>query len=148
MEDRRRGLFSYEALATRLAPNRFATDDRRDLSGPVIRLDSLTPEDCFVLLHNIRNVFASGDPQKYLIPDEGIEGYLKQCQERMGAAYFQTPRDTVKEFTGLLRVLEQSPNADWRTLLGHSSGTTGKKGETNRSEPLDGSRDELTEFRL
>ncbi|MDB5390888.1 MAG: hypothetical protein JWM11_6534 [Planctomycetaceae bacterium] len=117
LEDKRRGLFSYEALATRLAGNRFAADGRKDWTGPVIRLSSLTPEDCFVLLHNIRNVFAAGDQSKWLIADEGITAYLASCQKRMGAAYFQTPRDTVKDFVGLLNVLEQNPGTDWRTLL-------------------------------
>lgn len=117
LEDKRRGLFSYEALATRLTANRFAADGRKDWSAPVIRLSSLTPEDCFVLLHNIRNVFASGDQTKWLIDDEGIAAYLASCQKRMGAAYFQTPRDTVKDFVGLLNVLEQNPGTDWHVLL-------------------------------
>jgi len=117
LEDKRRGLFSYEALATRLAGNRFATDVHKDWSAPVIRLSSLTPEDCFVLLHNIRNVFASGDQTKWLIPDEGIAAYLTSCHKRMGAAYFQTPRDTVKDFVGLLNILEQNNGTDWRQLL-------------------------------
>lgn len=117
LEDKRRGLFSYEALATRLSANRFAAEGRKDWSAPVIRLSSLTPEDCFVLLHNIRNVFAGGDQSKWLIEDEGITAYLASCQKRMGAAYFQTPRDTVKDFVGLLNVLEQNAGTDWRTLL-------------------------------
>ena len=36
----------------------------------------------------------------------------------MGAAYFLTPRETVKDFVGLLNVLEQNREADWRALLG------------------------------
>jgi hypothetical protein len=52
----RRGLYSYEALQSRLAENTFARDGLIDLSGPVIRLASLTPEDLFVLLSNIRAI--------------------------------------------------------------------------------------------
>lgn len=141
IEDRRRGLFSYEALATRLAPNRFASVEHRDLSGPVIKLDSLTPEDCFVLLDNIRRVFATGDKSKYLIPDEGIAEFLRSCRERMGAAYFETPRDTVKEFTGLLSLLEQNPAADWRCLLNVTE-TTQQEAQTGKTG------DDLSEFRL
>lgn len=144
LEDRRRGLFSYDALATRLASNRFASETQRDLSGPVIKLDSLTPEDCFVLLHNIRNVFASGDQSKYLIPDEGIAEYLKMCNDRMGAAYYQTPRDTVKDFTGLLRVLEQNPGTSWSDLLNRYDRRP--KSET-KPEDTDSS-DQLSEFKL
>lgn len=119
--DKRRGLFSYEALASRLAENRFAGGDVVDYSGPVLKLANLTPEDCYVLLHNVRRVHAGGDDKKHLLPEEGIEAYLHSCQERMGAAYFQTPRETVKDFVGLLNVLQQNPAADWRALVGQIS---------------------------
>ncbi|MCG3125578.1 MAG: hypothetical protein CHACPFDD_00403 [Phycisphaerae bacterium] len=118
MLDKRRGLFSYEALATRLAPNRFASGEFTDLTGPSLTLPSLTPEDCFVLLHNVRRVHARGDETKSVLPDDAIVKYLEDCQRRMGAAYFQTPRDTVKDFVGLLSVLEQNPDARWHDLLG------------------------------
>ncbi len=124
MSDKRRGLFSYEALATRLAPNRFAAEGMTDLAGPVIKLVNLTPEDCFVLLHNVRRVHARGDEKKYALPEEAILKYLEDCQRRMGAAYFQTPRDTVKDFVGLLSVLEQNPQAQWQELLGKITTTT------------------------
>ena len=117
LEDRRRGLFSYEALARRLKANASATDGRRDLSGPVIRLENLTPEDCHVLLENIRRVFANGDATKNLLPDAGIERFLEICGQRLGATYFQTPGDTVKSFVGLLSMLEQYPGSDWQKLL-------------------------------
>lgn len=116
--DKRRGLFSYEALATRLAPNRFAGGELTDLTGPTLTLSNLTPEDCFVLLHNVRRVHARGDETKSVLPEEAIVKYLEDCQRRMGAAYFQTPRDTVKDFVGLLSVLEQNPEARWHDLLG------------------------------
>lgn len=118
LTDTRRGLFSYEALATRLADNRFATEGLVDLSGPVIRLENLSPEDCFVLLHNIRRVFLRGEDREGSLPDAAIERYLESCHERMGSAYFQTPRETIKDFVGLLNVLEQNPEADWKGLIG------------------------------
>ncbi len=117
LNDKRRGLFSYEALATRLAGNRFAGADLVDLSGPVIKLANLTPEDCYVLLRNVRRVFARGVDEDKLLPDEGLVAYLESCHSRMGAAYFQTPRETIKDFVGLLNVLEQNPGADWRNLV-------------------------------
>ncbi|MFO1044488.1 MAG: ATP-binding protein [Planctomycetaceae bacterium] len=150
LEDRRRGLFSYEALATRLAPNRFAHGGRVDLSGPVVKLDSLTPEDCFVLLHNIRNVFAAGDAAKHLITDDGIHAFLKNCHDRMGATYFQTPRDTVKDFVGLLKVLEQNPKTEWKHLLQNLAASTKSSGPPSEipASPQKSSGDDLTEFRL
>jgi hypothetical protein len=121
LEDRRRGMASYEALATRLAENSFARDGLKDFSGPVIRLRNLSPEDLFVLLHNIRNVFALGDPARYLIDEEGIQAFLAHSGTILGADFFLTPRDTVKAFTGLLSVIEQNPGVDWRTLLAQTS---------------------------
>lgn len=136
LEDKRRGLFSYEALATRLAANRFSSDMRTDWSAPVIELSSLTPEDCFVLLHNIRNVFALGDSTKWLIPDEGIAAYLASCQKRMGAAYFQTPRDTVKDFVGLLNILEQHRDTTWQSLIPSLNPSASTVGALSSESPL------------
>lgn len=119
LEDRRRGLYSYEALATRLSANEFAKDGVVDLSGPVVRLKSLTPEDLYVLLHRIRDVFAGGDPTKHLIPEEGLRAYVDYSRRTLGDDYFRTPRDTVTRFVGLMNVLESDPGHDWRLALGH-----------------------------
>jgi hypothetical protein len=117
LDDKRRGLASYEALASRLANNTFAIGGMRDLSGPVIRLQNLSPEDLYVLLHNIRRVFAMGDPAKYFVPDEALTAFLTHCSRTLGAGFFQTPRDSVKAFVGFLSVLEQNPGADWRQMI-------------------------------
>lgn len=120
LEDRRRGVFSCEALATRLADNAFAKPTLKDFSGPVIRLQSLSPEDLFVLLHNIRVVFALGDSAKYLIDDEEIKHFMNHCSSTLGANFYLTPRDAVKAFVGLLSVLEQNPGTDLNTVLTHA----------------------------
>jgi hypothetical protein len=125
LADQRRGLYSYEALATRLAPNRFASGGLVDMSGPVIRLSNLTPEDCYVLLTNVRRVFAKGSDEAVLLPDAAIVAYLESCARRMGAAYYQTPRETIKDFIGLLSVLEQNPGTSWQQLI---QGITTKAG--------------------
>ena len=116
--DTRRGLFSYPALQTRLAENAFAKGGLVDLSGPVLRLQSLKPEDVYVLLEKLRNLFAAGDRAAYLVPDEALPAFLQHCARKVGDAYFRTPRNTIKEFLNLLAVLEQNPGADWRGLLG------------------------------
>ena len=146
LEDQRRGIYSYEALRTRLQPGHFTNQEHRDLSSPVIKLDNLSPEDCYVLLCNIRHVHAGGEETKYLIPDEGIVQYLRDCNDRMGAAYFQTPRDTVKDFVQLLNVIHQNLSLDWKTLVG-SNAQEGCQ-ESGRPSPRPARADDLTEFRL
>lgn len=113
-----RGLYSYEALQSRLVENRFATDGLVDLTGPVLRLQSLSPEDLYVLLGNVRRVFAEGDEGQLLVPDAALEAFMRHCAGRIGDAYFRTPRNTVRAFADLLAVLEQNPGASWEALLG------------------------------
>jgi hypothetical protein len=118
LEDRRRGLFSYEALRSRLAENQLATGGLVDLSGPVVRLQALSPEDLFVLLRNISVVHASGDQAARLVPDEGIAALLHKANDTLGADFFRTPRDVIRSFVGLLNLIEQNPGKTWNDILG------------------------------
>jgi len=115
--DTRRGLYSYAALQSRLAENSFAKNGLVDLSGPVLRLQSLTPEDLLILLSNIRSGFASGDPSAYLVPDEALPSFMEHCNRHVGEAYFRTPRNTIKAFVQFLAVLEQNPGTKWTDLI-------------------------------
>lgn len=115
--DTRRGLYSYAALQSRLAENTFVAGGLVDHSGPVIRLANLTPEDMYVLLLKLRDVHAGGQREKYIVPDEALRMFMQRCSERIGDAYFRTPRNTIREFVQLMAVLEQNPDASWQTLL-------------------------------
>lgn len=142
--DTRRGLYSYEALQSRLAENTFARDGLVDLSGPVIRLANLTPEDVFVLLSNIRRVM-QGESSTF--PNAGLTAFMTHCSDRIGDAYFRTPRNTVTAFVNLLSVLEQNPGVDWRELVG-SVDIPADRGD-DMSEISDaGTDDELASFKL
>jgi hypothetical protein len=116
--DTRRGLYSYAALQSRLAENSFVGKGLVDYSGPVLRLANLSPEELFVLLGKLRHVFAAGDPDRYLMPDDGLHAFMAHCQARIGDSYFRTPRTTIKEFVDVLAILEQNPEADWGDLVG------------------------------
>ena len=122
--DTRRGLYSYTALQSRLAENTFAGGGLVDYSGPVLRLSNLAPEDMYVLLGKLRHLFASGDPDQYLVPDDALTSFMTHCAKRVGDAYFRTPRTTIKEFVNLLAVLEQNPGVDWSTLIARVEITT------------------------
>jgi hypothetical protein len=109
LSDKRRGLFSYEALATRLADNPFTSAEIIDTKGPVIRLQPLSREDLFVLLERITIVQAGGNSDNRLMDNDGLVKYMNFCEQRLGSKYFLTPRDAVQQFVGLLNVLEQNP---------------------------------------
>lgn len=118
LTDTRRGMYSYAALQSRLAENTFATAGVVDTSGPVLRLSGLTQEDFFVLLGKLATVYASGAPGQAVLDDEAVEAFMRHCANRIGEAYFRTPRTTIKAFLDLLAVLEQNPGLDYRQLLG------------------------------
>jgi len=143
--DTRRGLYSYPALQSRLAENSFAKSGLVDLSGPVIRLSSLTPEDFYVLLQKLRNVYAFGEAEKFLLPDEAIPAFMAHCNQRLSEAYFRTPRTTITAFINLLAVIEQNPTADWRTLLGAVELAKDEAGQQDLEVEAD---DELASFKL
>ena len=143
--DSRRGVYSYPALQSRLQENIFAQDGAVDLSGPIIRLQSLTPEDLHVLLEKVRLVFANGDQSKFLVPDDALPAFMAHCDQRIGNAYFRTPRTVVKAFVQLLSILEQNPSFNWRDLLLKVEPEPDRRQETNAIGPDD---DELSSFRL
>ena len=117
--DQRKGLYSYEALHSRLAENTYAKiANVIDYHSPVLMLNNLSPEEIYVLLCNIRSVFANGDKAKYALPDEALTSFLEHCSKNIGDAYFRTPRNTIKAFIDLLSVVEQNPEVNWMSLIG------------------------------
>jgi len=154
----RRGLYSYEALQTRLAENGFAQNGLVDLTGPVLRLANLTPEDLFVLLSNIRAVAPGGEE---LLPDDALTSFMAHCSTRIGEAYFRTPRNTVTAFVNLLSVLQQNPQVKWQDLIeqvevasdqGEDLSDLPAKPERSSHQSLDNSSDhpddQLSSFKL
>ena len=118
LTDNIRGLYSYEALKSRLSENSFSRQlGITDYNSIVLRLTSLTKEELYLLLSNLRHVFASGKEENYLIPDEGLVAFLSHCANKIGESYFKTPRTTIKSFLDLLSVLEQYPDYKWNDII-------------------------------
>lgn len=152
--DTRRGLFSYPALQSRLAENTFAKGGLVDYQHPVVRLSSLTQEDFLVLLHKIQHVFAGGDEKKYLLPEEALTAFMAHCHERIGEAYFRTPRTTITAFINLLAVLEQNTGSDWKQLIEallvekDTGGAADAAPEGDSPGTVSSSDDEFAKFKL
>jgi hypothetical protein len=154
--DTRRGLFSYQALQSRLADNSYAADGLIDHTGPVIRLGNLSKEDLYILLGKIRHVYASGEPSAYLVPDSALPAFMSHCSRKIGDAYFQMPRNTIKAFVNLLAVLEQNRQVTWEQLLEQVDVTADVNPDANinatdasSSEPIPSdSDDDLASFRI
>ena len=118
LTDSIRGLYSYEALKSRLCENTFSKQlGVTDYNSVVLRLASLTKEELYILLVNLRHVFAAGKEENYLVPDEALIAFLHHCANKIGESYFRTPRTTIKSFLDLLSVLEQYPNYKWNDII-------------------------------
>ena len=144
----RRGLYSYEALQSRLAQNTFAGKGRVDLSGPVIQLTNLSPEDLYVLLQNIRRVMEFEGK----LPDEALVAFMNHCSQRIGEAYFRTPRNTVKAFVDMLAIIQQNPGTKWQNLIDdvdvEVDREDGMNSGENDSASSDGVADDLSSFKM
>jgi hypothetical protein len=119
VEDRQRGLYSYEALRTRLEESRYAKKSGlRDLSGPMIQLDTLKAEEIFVLLQNLRELHGTHFGYKSKITDSQIQSFMNETLNRLGADQFLTPREVVRDFISILNILQQNPDQSFESVMG------------------------------
>ena len=117
MEDKRRGVYSYEALRSRLGSGRFG-GDHADLMAPVIRLEALSYEGMLVLTEKLSAIHADlyGYDQK--VNDEDMILFLKAEFERVGADRLITPREVIRDYIELLDILYQEPELSLEGMLG------------------------------
>ena len=147
--DPRKGLYSYEALQSRLAENSFANQvGLIDYSATSLHLSNLAPEELYILLKNLRNVFASGDVSKYIVPDEALNAFLAHCSNQIGDSYFRTPRNTIKAFVDFLAILEQNPALQWNELIKKVNICNEINTDMPEVKSEDDDLDDLTTFKL
>lgn len=123
IENREKGLYSYGALQTRLSSNPYESTENRDLSGPVMKLLTLSKEEMFVLIHKLRDIHAGFNPDNFIIDEEGLKAFFTQSFSRMGSEEHMSPRDIIKDFLSLISVLENNPNSQWRDYIKQSTTT-------------------------
>lgn len=124
IEDRRRGVFSYEALRSRLAQGRFARDDLKDMLAPIIRLQPLTYEELLVLIEKLMQIHAGYFGWTPTLTENDLVDFLKIEFGRVGADTHLTPREVIRDFIELLDILCQNPDANVAELLQSVGGDT------------------------
>ena len=117
VEDKRRGLFSYEALRSRLAEGKFSKPGARDLLAPVIRLEPLTPEEMLVLCEKLAGMHAGLYGYERKLGTDALVQFIKMEYARVGADQNITPREVIRDFIELLDLLYQNPGMDMEELL-------------------------------
>lgn len=118
LENERRGLFSYQALKSRLETNKFETAGMRDFAQPVIQLLPLNHNEVFVLLKKLKAVFDFNYKTSINISDEDIQLFMEEMFNKPGASEFLTPREVIRDFLNILSILRQNPDVDKKRLFG------------------------------
>jgi hypothetical protein len=119
LENPRRGLFSYQALKSRLETNKFETQQIRDFAQPVIRLMPLDHNEIFVLLKRLREVFDFNYKVEIDVTDGDIQQFMEELFNKPGADEFLTPREVIRDFLNILSIIRQNPGIDKGTLFGN-----------------------------
>jgi hypothetical protein len=117
LENSRRGLFSYDALKTRLETNKYETSTYRDLAQPVLRLTPLDHNEIFVLLNKLKEIFDMNYGVNIAINDSDIHLFMEEMFNKPGADEFLTPREVIRDFLNILSILRQNPGADKASLI-------------------------------
>ncbi|MCR5806072.1 MAG: ATP-binding protein [Oscillospiraceae bacterium] len=117
VEDKRRGIYSYEALRSRLAEGKFSRPGARDMLAPVIKLEALTAEEMLILCEKLTSMHAGLYGYEPRLTTEDLAVFIKIEFERIGADTNITPREVIRDFIELLDILFQDPKTDIRSLL-------------------------------
>lgn len=140
LEDTRRGLFSYEALRSRLSDGRFSKDGYKNLIGPVIRLRRLSDDELFALVARITVLHAQNYTWEPRVTNEDMLTFLKLCLERAGADTLITPREIIRDYMTVLNILMQNPDTSFAEVVG-SGVVTLSHGEDDEGELIVDSSD-------
>ena len=117
LEDKRRGIYSYEALRSRLSEGRFSRPGARDLLAPVIHLEALTAEEMLVLCEKLSDMHAGLYGYDRRLGTEDLAEFIKTEYSRIGADQHITPREVIRDFIELLDLMYQHPDMQLTALL-------------------------------
>ena len=117
LEDRHRGIYSYEALRSRLAEGKFSRPGARDLLAPVIRLDPLTADEMLVLCEKLADMHADLYGYTRKLVDQDLASFIQMEYARIGADQNITPREVIRDFIELLDLLYQNPDMNLQELM-------------------------------
>lgn len=128
IEDKYKGVFSYEALRSRLSEGHFATADIKDLSAPIIRLQMLSQEEMYILIEKLMNIHAGLYNYTDVLSHEELLYFLTVEYNRVGAETHITPREIIRDFIELINILHQNPQKNVSEILGDNSFEMAKGG--------------------
>ena len=143
VKDRRRGVYSYEALRSRLASGKFAQEGARDMYAPVIKLEPLIAEEMLVLTEKLADMHANLYGYERTITDDDLAQFIKIEYARVGADTNITPREIIRDFIELLDIVWQNPDRKITDLL-----NSDQFSYTKSEAVSDNAEKDYTEFKI
>ena len=118
LEDTRRGLFSYEALRSRLADSRYSELGYQNLSSPVIRLRRLSDNELLALVRRLARLYMQREgTDTPPVTDAELESFLVRELSRAGTDEMVTPREIIRDFLTVLNILKDNKRATVEELM-------------------------------
>ncbi|WP_059053764.1 ATP-binding protein [Paenibacillus senegalimassiliensis] len=146
VEDQRRGLFSYDALRSRLMEGRYSSSGSlRSYASPILKLDMLSHEEIMLLLQKLRDIHAMHMGYEPKLVDEQLVVFMQAAVNRLGAEELLTTREVVRDFMDVLHVLHQHPELDYEQLMGEREQEYEASGG-RKNQQKDASTDEMDDF--
>lgn len=144
IEDTRRGVYSYEALRSRLAEGRFGREGMKDMLAPVIKLVPLNYEEMLVLIEKLADIHAILFDYTASLTEEDMINFIKIEFGRIGADSNITPREVIRDFIELLNIIYQNPEINVTELLGSEIFMFAK----SQTEESENTEEEFAEFEI
>ena len=118
LEDTRRGLFSYDALRSRLEDSKYSDMGYKNLSSPVIRLPRLSDNELLALVKRLTKLYQQREGTDVSpVSDTQIERFLNGALAKAGAEELITPREIIRDYLTLLNILRDNDSASFDDLM-------------------------------
>ena len=137
LEDKRRGLYSYEALKSRLESGAYSSSEFKNMMGPVIRLERLNDDELYALVLRVKNLHSQNYNWTPPVTDEQAEAFLRDCLSRRVSGNMVTPREVIRDFLEVMNILYQNEGTSFEEVV---------KTEKNKNETVSGSSIEAFEL--
>ena len=114
--DKKKGIFSYEAMRSRLSTGSYQDFSIVNMMTPIIKIQPLTKEEMYVLLEKLAKIHADLYDYEVLLTENELIDFVKLAYLKRETTFI-TPRTMIRDFIQILDVKKQNPTKNIREIL-------------------------------
>lgn len=114
--DKKRGVFSYEAMRSRLSTGVYQDPSLVNMMTPIIKVLPLTKEEMYVLLEKLAEIHADLYEYQKIVTEDELMNFVKLAYLKRETSYI-TPRTMIRDFIQILDVKRQNPGKNIGEIL-------------------------------